>query len=299
MTAPRKRDFARGQAGEVGKAGGNQRRDHTSVVECNGALFVETPHLSTLFDRPHRNIMRDVERLIAGGAIDAHNPERIAYVDSRGRVQEAYRLSERDALVLMPFIGGKRSMEGQARLVDEFLYVRQQLRASKAMQADPAWIEAREAGKTDRRDLTDAVQALCERAHERGDSTTPLHLWITAATRAVTSALFEVGGERIAAIRDRLTARQLRRLALAEETYARAVDSLLDTDAHHRAINEQGKVAVLAFAAATGGREVPGVDPVARRILRHAGFIHPQLVGLLAVAVPALVAVLAAFFGGA
>jgi hypothetical protein len=38
---------------------------------------------------------------------------------------------------------------------------------------------------------------------------------------------------------------------------------------------------------------------VARRILRHAGFIHPQLVGLLAVAVPALVAVLAAFFGGA
>lgn len=31
----------------------------------------------------------------------------------------------------------------------------------------------------------------------------------------------------------------------------------------------------------------------------QAGFIHPQLVGLLAVAVPALVAVLAAFFGGA
>lgn len=298
MAAPR-RDNARGQAGEVGKASGNQRRDHTSVVECNGALFVETPHLSTLFDRPHRNIMRDVERLIAGGAIDALNPERISYLDSMGRAQEAYRLSERDALVLMPFIGGKRSMEGQARLVDEFLYVRQQLRASKAMQADPAWIEAREVGKADRRDLTDVVQALCLRAQERGDSTTPLRLWETAATRVVTSALFETNGESIKAIRDRLTARQLRRLGLAEETYTRAVDSLLDTDAHHRAINEQGKVAVLAFAAATGGREVPGVDPVARRILRHAGFIHPQLVGLLAVAVPALVAVLAAFFGGA
>lgn len=244
----------------------DQRRNSNAVVECNGALFVETPHLSTLFDRPHRNIMRDVERLIAGGAINVLNPERIAYVDSRGRVQEAYRLCERDALVLMPFIGGKKSMDGQARLVDEFLYVRQQLRASKAMQADPAWIEAREAGKADRRDLTDAVQALCQRAHERGDSTTTLHLWETAATRVVTSALFETNGERITAIRDRLTARQLRRLGMAEEVYARALDSLIDTKAHHRAVNEQGKVAVLAFAAATGGREVPGVDRAARRL---------------------------------
>lgn len=273
------------------------RRNHTAVVECNGALFVETPHLSSLFGRPHRNIMRDVERLIAGGAIDALNPERISYVDSMGRVQEAYRLSERDALVLMPFIGGKKSMDGQARLVDEFLYVRKQLRASKAMQADPAWIEAREAGKTDRRDLTDAVQALCERAHERGDSTTPLHLWMTAATRTVTAALFETGGESIKAIRGRLTARQLRRLGLAEETYARALDLLLDTDAHHRAINEQGKVAVLAFSAATGGREVPGVDRGVRRLSRQSGVIHPQLVGLLLVSVPVVATVLAALLG--
>lgn len=298
MAAPR-RDNARGQAGEVGKASGNQRRNYTAVVECNGALFVETPHLATLFDRPHRNIMRDVERLIAGGAIDALNPERISYLDSMGRAQEAYRLSERDALVLMPFIGGKKSMDGQARLVDEFLHVRQQLRATRAMQADLAWIEARKAGKADRRNLTDVVQALCERAHERGDSTTPLHLWMTAATRTVTAALFETAGESIKAIRSRLTARQLRRLGMAEECYARAVDSLLDTDAHHRAINEQGKVAVLAFAVATGGREVPGVDRGVRRLSRQSGVIHPQLVGLLAVAVPALVAVLAAFFGGA
>lgn len=297
MTAP-KRDNARGQAGKVGKASGDQRRDHTAVVECDGTLFVETPHLAILFDRPHRNIMRDVERLITGGAIDALNPERISYVDSMGRVQEAYRLSERDALVLMPFIGGKKSMEGQARLVDEFLYVRQQLRETQPIQGDPAWQEARQLGKADRRDLTDAVQALCLRAHERGDSTTPLHLWATAATRVVTSALFETAGESIKAIRSRLTTRQLRRLGMAEEAYARAVDSLMGSDAHHRAINEEGKVAVLAFAAATGGREVPGVDRVPRRLGRHAGFVHPQFVSLLLVAVPVVVALLAAFLGG-
>lgn len=253
------------------------RRDSTAVVECNGSLFVETPHLAALFERPHRNIMRDVERLIAGGAIDALNPERISYVDSVGRVQEAYRLSERDALVLMPFVGGRKSMDGQARLVDEFLHVRRQLRNAKAMHADPAWTEARQLGKADRRDLTDAVQALCLRAHERGNSTTPLHLWEVAATRVVTAALFETGGERIAAIRSRLSARQLRRLAMAEECYARALDSLLDTEAHHRAINEQAKVAVLAFASATGGREVPGIDPLPRRLGRQSGAAAPAV----------------------
>lgn len=251
---------------EVKASALSQRSHSTAVVECNGALFVETTHVSALFDRPHRNIMRDVDRLIAGGAIDALNPERISYVDSMGRVQEAYRLSERDALVLMPFIGGKRSMEGQARLVDEFLYVRQQLRAVKVMQDDPAWIEARQAGKVDRRDITDAVQVLCDRAFSRHESTTPVSLWITNATRCVTSALFDVNGERITAIRDRLTSRQLRRLAMAEETYANAVHSLVETDAHHKAINEQAKYAVQAFATATGGREVPGVDRTARRL---------------------------------
>lgn len=264
----------------------DQRPHSTAVVECNGSLFVETPHLAALFERPHRNIMRDVERLVAGGAIDALNPERISYVDSMGRVQEAYRLSERDALVLMPFIGGKRSMDGQARLVDEFLYVREQFRAAKAMHGDPAWIDARQAGKTDRRELTDAMQALCERAHLRRDSTTPADMWMTSATRCVTSALFEIGGERITAIRDRLTARQLRRLAMAEECYARALDSLMDTDAHHKAINEQAKHAVQAFAAATGGREVPGVDRAARRLsaVRQSGLASLDVLVPLAAA---------------
>ena len=252
---------------EVKASALDQRRNHTAIVECNGALFVETTHISALFDRPHRNIMRDVERLITGGAIDALNPERISYVDSMGRVHDAYRLSERDALVLMPFIGGKRSMEGQARLVDEFLHVRRQLRDAKAMQGNPAWIEARQTGKQDRRNITDAVQALCDRAFSRHESTTPAGLWITNATRCVTSALFDVSGERITAIRDRLTARQLRRLAMAEETYANALYSLIDTDAHHKAINEQAKHAVQAFAAVTGGREVPGVDHSARRLV--------------------------------
>ena len=104
-----------------------------------------------------------------------------------------------------------------------------------------------------------------------------------SATRTVTRALFDINGESIAAIRNRLTARQLRRLAMAEQVYADAVLNCLGSDLHHRAINEQAKVSLLEFAAVTGGREVPGVDRRAGRALcSQAGFIAPELLGLLA-----------------
>ena len=82
--------------------------------------------------------MRDIDRLIAEGAVNALSLERITYVDSRGRDQSAYRLCERDALVLMPFLGGRKAAEGQARLVDEFLRMRYELRRRDSRKADPA-----------------------------------------------------------------------------------------------------------------------------------------------------------------
>jgi len=73
---------------------------------------------------------------------------------------------------------------------------------------------------------------------------------------------------------------------MAEECYARALDSLMDTDAHHKAINEQAKHAVQAFAAATGGREVPGVDRAARRLsaVRQSGLASLDVLVPLAAA---------------
>ena len=100
-------------------------------------LFVATNVIAELFDRPHKNLMRDIEHLVEGGTVNALNIERIDYTDSRGRAQSAYRLCERDALVLMPFLGGRKAAEGQARLVDEFLRMRHELRRLGGRKADP------------------------------------------------------------------------------------------------------------------------------------------------------------------
>jgi len=99
-------------------------------------LFVATNVIAELFDRPHKNLMRDIERLAETGAVNALSLERITYTDSRGRTQAAYRLSERDALVLMPYLGGKKAAEGQARLVDEFLRMRHEMRRRGNRKAD-------------------------------------------------------------------------------------------------------------------------------------------------------------------
>ena len=81
-----------------------------------------------------------------------------------------------------------------------------------------------------------------------------------SATRVITGLLFDLSGERVKAVRDRLTAKQLSRLAIAKEIYANKVLSLLGTDITHKAINLEARQAVVAFAGSIGGRQIPGID---------------------------------------
>ncbi len=109
-----------------------------AIVQAHGqSLFVDTVVMARLFDRPHRNLMRDIAKLMADGIINTLNLERISYLDSRGREQAGYRLPERDAMVLMPFLGGKKSAQGQAKLVDEFMRMRTELLRLAGRKIDP------------------------------------------------------------------------------------------------------------------------------------------------------------------
>lgn len=109
-----------------------------AIVQKHGQdLFVNSNIIAELFDRPHKNVMRDIVGLAEKRTISRLNLEPRTYIDSRGKTQPAYRLTERDALVLMPFIGGQKAEEGQARLVDEFLRLRTELRLIASRQHDP------------------------------------------------------------------------------------------------------------------------------------------------------------------
>ncbi|SUA91214.1 phage antirepressor KilAC domain-containing protein [Pandoraea pulmonicola] len=103
------------------------------IRRADGALFVDSPSIATEFGRRHDNVLRTLDGLLADGTIDRLSIEEISYVDEANRPQRAYRLSERAALVSVPFIGGRRSREGQRRIVDAFLHYR-----SIAIAAQPA-----------------------------------------------------------------------------------------------------------------------------------------------------------------
>ncbi len=238
------------------------------VVLDQGEIWTTSLLVAEKFAKRHADVMRAVQNLECSPAFAERNFALSEYRDPTGRTLPMYRISRDGFSFLAMGFTGREAAAWKEAFIGAFSAMERELRRIAATRELPEWNEARQLGKIERRELTDAVKMLCERAHERGDSTTPLALWETAATKTVTSALFDINGERIAAIRDRLTPRQLRRLAMGEQVFADAVLNCLDTDLHHRAINEQAKVCVLAFAAATGGSEVPGVDRRAVRALR-------------------------------
>jgi Rha family phage regulatory protein len=111
----------------------------TAPIQVKGqSLFIASNVIASLFGRPHKNVMRDIDQLVEAGTISRLNLELRDYLDSRGKAHRSYILTERDALVLMPFLGGRKAAEGQAKLVDEFLRMRSDLRRIASRKSDPA-----------------------------------------------------------------------------------------------------------------------------------------------------------------
>ena len=73
----------------------------------------------------HSNLKRDLKALIDGGYIDVSEFEHIFLKDSYGRKQEAIELNESGFLMAMPYICGRKGLEGQRALITEFLRLRQ------------------------------------------------------------------------------------------------------------------------------------------------------------------------------
>lgn len=231
------------------------------VVLDHGELWTTSTLVAAKFGKRHDNVVQAIERMECSDEFNLLNFKEITYLDDRGREQRAYRISRDGFSFLAMGFTGRPAARWKEEFISAFNKMEREQRRIVTNRALPEWHEARQFGKIERKGLTGAVQLLCERAHSRGESTTPLARWEIAATKVVTTALFETNGQRITSIRDSLTPRQLRRMATVEMIYAETILSCIDSDLHHRVINERAKACIQAFVAATGGREVPGEDP--------------------------------------
>jgi len=91
----------------------------------DGSLTVSSLVVAELFARPHANVLRSIDslnkKLLENSRVVFDSG---VYQDSNGENQRLFLLNEEQFLIAMPFIGGKKSLEGQITLVQEFIRLR-------------------------------------------------------------------------------------------------------------------------------------------------------------------------------
>jgi phage regulator Rha-like protein len=109
-------------------------------------LYTTSLIIAEQFGRRHDNVLQTIRSLLSEETLTLLDLKESQRSSRRGDVL-FFELSERAALIAMPFIGGRKSREGQARLVDAFLSVRatlrRQERARSEHNADPIWLKLR------------------------------------------------------------------------------------------------------------------------------------------------------------
>lgn len=107
-------------------------------VREDGKIVTDSLTISNEFDRSHAHVLRSLDKLIANGRLNQSKSGSVddfnvtEYRDAKGEMRRMIELTERGALIAMPFIGGSKSEEGQVRLVDAFTSMREELRRAKA-----------------------------------------------------------------------------------------------------------------------------------------------------------------------
>ena len=185
------------------------------VTSSGGQSITTSLMVAEKFGKAHKNVLRAIDKLECSPEFRRLNFAPAEYVDDQGKPRPMFSITRDGFSLLAMGFTGREAMQWKERYIAAFSAMDLELRRIATNKASIEWQEARAIGKADHTELTDAVKALCERAHARGDSATPQHLWHISAAKTITRALFVIEfGEKVAGVRDRLTRRQLLRLLM-------------------------------------------------------------------------------------
>ena len=133
-----------------------------------GKPVTDSRIIASEFKRRHDNVLQTLDSLIADSTINRLDFKAVEYIDAKGERRRMIELTERGALIAMPFVGGRNSRTGQVRLVDAFMALRDELTGHQ--QAD--WSSSRKKVSTSFQDMCDALH---EVRAEAGKATTAHH----------------------------------------------------------------------------------------------------------------------------
>ena len=93
------------------------------ITVRNNRPMVSSLKIAELFDRRHDLVLRAIRKELSE-EISLRRIAESESTNSRGKTIPVFWLDERQALIVMPFLGGVKSREGQRKLVDAYLWYR-------------------------------------------------------------------------------------------------------------------------------------------------------------------------------
>jgi Rha family phage regulatory protein len=148
-----------------------------------GQAVTDSLAIAREFGRRHDNVLQSIDALIEDGTINALEFKAVKYRDGKGEQRRMIELSERGALIAMPFIGGKKSKQGQVLLVDAFLKMRNEINGAAP------WNQLRESAANSYTLMSETLQ---ETRSEDGKKTDGYHY--SNEAKMINRLLFDVTG---------------------------------------------------------------------------------------------------------
>jgi phage regulator Rha-like protein len=210
----------------------------------NNQIIVDSRDLAKEFGRDHKSVLRSLEELYQDGTISRHECVPRDY-KKRGRDYRCYELNKAGFLKAMPFIGGRKSREGQRRLVDAFLEQESKLERQSKEREKFSYQIARLSGKDSRAILTEVIQKFIVYATRQGSGSADRYYCII--TNLVYQALIS-SQPKASSIRELLTAIQLSHLSTIELTSAQALDDGMQSCVAYKVIYQRLKSTLNGFS---------------------------------------------------
>lgn len=234
-------------AASRGSRNTKQQTNFTTNLIAHGGinqLSIDSRAIAKEFDRRHDNVMQTIRVLIEEGTISPLEFKERDYI-KRGKEYRCFQLNEAGFLKAMPFIGGKKSRQGQKRLVDEFLRFRKLLDQQAKEREKLACQVARLSGKDSRAILTDEIKKFVSYAKSQGSSNAERYYGSITNTAHNALVILE---PKATQVRELLTVIQLSKLATIELSAAQALTEGMSAELHYKEIYQSVKSVVNVFA---------------------------------------------------
>ena len=206
-------------------------------------ICVDSRDIAKEFGRQHKNVLQTLDDLLAEGTISRLESKPRDYLN-RGKVYRCFELNKAGFLKAMPFIGGRKSKEGQRLFVDEFLRIETALERQSKECETLAYQVARLSGKDSRGILTDTIQSFVAYAKEYGSQNADRYF--ANITNAVYKAMLVIEPQ-ATEIRELLTAIQLSPLSTFELIAAQLITEGMEQKRPYKDVFQSVKTNLAGF----------------------------------------------------